>query len=63
MAPRVEYRVIDVGIVTEPGLELLLNEMAGKGWLFDGLHHDPIDRIRAGAGNTFAVFRRGVETP
>jgi len=42
----VEYRVVETSVVTDEEIERLMNQTAGEGWSFDGIHFAMRDTSR-----------------
>jgi len=56
----VEYKVVEVSLVTEDELTRVLNEKGREGWLFDGFHFVTKESSHRPA-MAFVLFRRLAE--
>jgi hypothetical protein len=59
MPDEVEYKVVEVSVVTDDELTRVVNEWVGKGWSFDGFHFAMREASRRPA-MAFALFVRAV---
>ncbi len=52
-----EYKVVEISVVTEENLTRVLNEMTGAGWSFDNFNFAMRDSSHR-PSMAFAIFRR-----
>lgn len=58
----VEFKVVEIGNVTDEEIEAVLNEWAGKGWTFDTLQFAMRESSRR-PSMAFAMFTRPTKKP
>ena len=55
-----EFKVVETSVVTDTELERILNEMARRGWILDGIHFVIRESSRR-PSMAFLLFTRGRE--
>lgn len=56
-----EYKVVEIGTVTEDAIEETLNAWSGKGWNFDGLQFAMRESSKR-PSMAFALFTRNTDS-
>ena len=56
-----EYKFVELSIVTDEEIERVVNEWVGKGWSFDGIHFAMRDSSRRPSMAFLAFTRRRPE--
>ena len=58
VVPNLEYKFVELSVVTDEEIERVVNEWVGKGWSFDGMHFAMRDSSRRPAMAFLAFTRR-----
>ena len=56
----IEYKVVELSVVTDESIELVLNEWSAKGWLFDAIQF-AVSEASKRPSMAFVFFTREAE--